>query len=234
MKKRRSTKNPMTSLERRSVSALAGVFGLRMLGLFLILPVFALYAEQLQGNTAFLTGVAIGAYGLTQAVFQIPFGLLSDKFGRKPVIAAGLLIFAIGSIVAAMADSITGVILGRALQGTGAIAAAVIALASDLTREEQRTKAMAMIGMTIGLAFFVALMLGPLLDRVIGVPGIFWLTAILAIACHCCRLQGCADTCCQSCSIWVEIRSLRKQFSVILKDVHLLRLDLGFSVCTWY
>ena len=181
MNRRRSNKNPMTSLERRSVSALAGVFGLRMLGLFLILPVFALYAEQLQGNTAFLTGVAIGAYGLTQAVFQIPFGLLSDKFGRKPVIAAGLLIFAIGSIVAAMADSISGVILGRALQGTGAIAAAVIALASDLTREEQRTKAMAMIGMTIGLAFFVALMLGPLLDRVIGVPGIFWLTAILAV-----------------------------------------------------
>src|SRR5210317_676277 len=132
MKRRRSNKNPMTSLERRSVSALAGVFGLRMLGLFLILPVFALYAEQLQGNTAFLTGVAIGAYGLTQAVFQIPFGLLSDKFGRKPVIAAGLLIFAIGSIVAAMADSISGVILGRALQGAGAIAAAVMALVADL------------------------------------------------------------------------------------------------------
>jgi MFS family permease len=216
----------MTSLERRAVSALAGVFGLRMLGLFLILPVFALYAEELEGNTAFLTGVAIGAYGLTQAIFQIPFGLMSDKFGRKRVIAAGLLIFAIGSVVAALADSITGVIIGRALQGTGAIAAAVIALASDLTREEQRTKAMAIIGMTIGLAFFVALMLGSVLDRSIGVPGMFWLTAVLAIfaivvvyklvptpvACHI-PLGG-------------DI-SLKKQFSIILKDSHLLRLDFG-------
>ena len=226
MKRRRSTKNPTTSLERRSVSALAGVFGLRMLGLFLILPVFALYAEQLQGNTAFLTGVAIGAYGLTQAVFQIPFGLLSDKFGRKPVIAAGLLIFAIGSIVAAMADSITGVIIGRALQGTGAIAAAVIALASDLTREEQRTKAMAVIGMTIGLAFFVALMLGPLLDRVIGVPGIFWLTAILAALAIVVVYRAVPTPVASHVPLGGDT-SLRKQFSVILKDIHLLRLDFG-------
>ena len=148
MKRRLSTKNPMTSLERRSVSALAGVFGLRMLGLFLILPVFALYAQELQGNTAFLTGVAIGAYGLTQAVFQIPFGLLSDKFGRKPVIAAGLLIFAIGSIVAAMADSITGVIIGRALQGTGAIAAAVPIAVDEINANGSLTG-----GLTLGYVF---------------------------------------------------------------------------------
>jgi MFS family permease len=216
----------MTSLERRSVSALAGVFGLRMLGLFLILPVFALYAEQLQGNTAFLTGVAIGAYGLTQAIFQIPFGLLSDKFGRKPVIAAGLMIFAIGSVVAAMSDSIAGVIIGRALQGTGAIAAAVIALASDLTREEQRTKAMAMIGMTIGLAFFIALLLGPVLDRSIGVPGIFWLTAILAIFSIVVIYKAVPTPVASHVPLGGE-SSLQKQFSVILKDVHLLRLDFG-------
>lgn len=216
----------MTSLERRSVGALAGVFGLRMLGLFLILPVFALYADQLQGNTAFLTGVAIGAYGLTQAIFQIPFGLLSDKFGRKPVIAAGLLIFAIGSVVAAMSDSITGVIIGRALQGTGAIAAAVIALASDLTREEQRTKAMAMIGMTIGLAFFIALMLGPVLDRSIGVAGIFWLTAILAIFSIIVIYKAVPTPVVSHIPLGGET-SLQKQFAVILKDNHLLRLDFG-------
>ncbi len=216
----------MTSLERRSVATLAGVFGLRMLGLFLILPVFALYADQLQGNTAFLTGVAIGAYGLTQAIFQIPFGLLSDRFGRKPVIAAGLLIFAIGSVVAAMSDSITGVIIGRALQGTGAIAAAVIALASDLTREEQRTKAMAMIGMTIGLAFFMALMLGPVLDRSIGVAGIFWLTAILAIFSIFVIYKAVPTPVASHIPLGGE-SSLRKQFAVILKDIHLLRLDFG-------
>jgi MFS family permease len=197
-----------------------------MLGLFLILPVFALYADQLQGNTAFLTGVAIGAYGLTQAIFQIPFGLLSDRFGRKPVIAAGLLIFAIGSVVAAMSDSITGVIIGRALQGTGAIAAAVIALASDLTREEQRTKAMAMIGMTIGLAFFIALMLGPVLDRSIGVAGIFWLTAILAIFSIIVIYKAVPTPVASHIPLGGE-SSLRKQFAVILKDIHLLRLDFG-------
>ena len=226
MKKRRSTGTPMTSLERRAVSALAGVFGLRMLGLFLILPVFALYAEELQGNTAFLTGVAIGAYGLTQAIFQIPFGLMSDKFGRKRVIAGGLLIFAIGSVVAAMADSITGVIVGRALQGTGAIAAAVIALASDLTREEQRTKAMAIIGMTIGFSFFVALMLGPLLDRSFGVPGIFWLTAVLAIVAIVVVYKAVPTPVASHVPLGGET-SLKKQFSIILKDSHLLRLDFG-------
>ncbi|GMR05845.1 MAG: MFS transporter [Gammaproteobacteria bacterium] len=226
MKKRGGNKNPMTSLERRAVSALAGVFGLRMLGLFLILPVFALYAEELEGNTAFLTGVAIGAYGLTQAIFQIPFGLMSDKLGRKRVIAAGLLIFAIGSVVAAMADSITGVILGRALQGTGAIAAAVIAFASDLTREEQRTKAMAIIGMTIGLAFFVAIILAPVLDRSIGVPGIFWLTAVLAIAAIVIVYKSVPTPVASHVPLGGET-SLKKQFSIILKDIHLLRLDYG-------
>ena len=216
----------MTSLERRAVSAVAGVFGLRMLGLFLILPVFALYADQLEGNTALLTGLAIAAYGLTQAVFQIPFGLMSDKFGRKRVIAAGLLIFAIGSVVAAMADSITGVIIGRALQGAGAIAAAVIALASDLTREEQRTKAMAIIGMTIGFSFFVALMLGSVLDRSIGVPGIFWLTAVLAIFAIFVVYKAVPTPVASHVPLGGDV-SLKKQFSIILKDSHLLRLDFG-------
>jgi MFS family permease len=171
----------MTSQERRAAVSLASIISLRMLGLFMILPVFALYAEQLQGVTPFLVGLAIGIYGLTQAMLQIPFGMLSDRIGRKPVIAAGLLIFAAGSVVAAMAHTIEGVILGRALQGAGAIAAAVMALTADLTSEEHRTKAMTVIGMSIGFSFVVAMVTGPLLNHWIGVPGIFGLIAVLAL-----------------------------------------------------
>ncbi len=172
----------MNATERRAVSSLASIFALRMLGLFLILPVFAVYARQIEGFTPALAGLAIGVYGLTQAIFQIPFGMLSDRFGRKRVITIGLLVFALGCLVAAMADTIYGVIAGRALQGSGAIAAAVLALAADLTREQQRTKAMASIGASIGVAFMLALVLGPLLDGWVGVDGIFWITGALALA----------------------------------------------------
>jgi MFS family permease len=216
----------MNALERRAAVSLAAVFGLRMLGLFLILPVFSLYAEQLRGNTALLTGVAIGAYGLTQAILQIPFGLLSDRIGRKPVITGGLLIFAIGSVVAALADSITGVIIGRALQGAGAIAAAVVALASDLTREEQRTKAMAMIGMTIGAAFFLSLVLGPLLDRIIGVPGMFWMTAVLALL-GIIIVNTQVPTPASSHVPLGDDEGLAREFRKILSNGQLLRLDWG-------
>jgi len=172
----------MTSIEKRVAMSLSAIFASRMLGLFMVLPVFALYAEELDGFSPTLAGLAIGIYGLTQAIFQIPMGLLSDHIGRKPVIIGGLIIFAIGSIVAAMSDSITGVIIGRALQGSGAIASAVMALAADLTREEHRIKVMASIGMSIGLSFALALVLGPMLHGVFGVEGIFWITAILASA----------------------------------------------------
>ena len=175
-------KEAMTALERRAVAALAGIFSLRMFGLFMILPVFSVYAQGLEGTTPLLMGVALGAYGLTQALFQIPFGMASDRWGRKRVIVAGLLIFAAGSVVAAGADSIMGVIVGRAVQGLGAIAAVVIALTADLTRERQRTKAMAVVGITIGATFLVSLMIGPLLDQWIGVVGMFWLTGVLAVA----------------------------------------------------
>jgi MFS family permease len=199
-----------------------------MLGLFLILPVFALYAEQLQGVSPTLVGLAIGAYGLTQAILQIPFGMLSDRIGRKPVILGGLLIFAIGSVVAAMSDSIWGVILGRALQGSGAIAAAVMALAADLSREEHRTKVMAVIGMSIGLAFILALILGPVLNSIIGVPGIFWLTAMLAILGIAIVLFYVPTP--ESTNIHCDAEAVPAQFGRVLSNINLLRLDLGIFV----
>lgn len=173
----------MSPLELRASIGLSGIFGLRLLGMFVILPVFAIYAEGLPGgDNLTLVGIAIGAYGLTQALLQIPFGWWSDRIGRKPVVYCGLLIFAFGSFVAALAPNIYIVILGRMLQGAGAISAAVIAMTADLTREEQRAKAMAMIGSTIGLAFALSLVVSPWLDRHIGVPGIFALTGVFALA----------------------------------------------------
>lgn len=163
-------------------ASLAAVFATRMLGLFLILPVFAEHARHIPGGgNKTLIGLAMGAYGLTQAIFQIPFGMASDRWGRKPVIIIGLLFFAIGSAVAAMAGDIWVVIFGRMLQGVGAISAAVTALAADLTREQHRTKVMAMIGSSIGVVFAVSLVAAPALYAAIGMAGIFWLTAVLAL-----------------------------------------------------
>ncbi len=173
----------MTPQELRASFGLAGIFGLRMLGMFIILPVFALYAAKLPGGSSHtMVGFALGAYGLTQACLQVPFGWLSDRWGRKRTIYLGLLIFALGSFIAALAHDINMVILGRIIQGAGAISAAVIALAADLTRDDQRTKAMAIIGMTIGGTFALSMAAGPVLDRMMGVPGIFALTGFLAIA----------------------------------------------------
>jgi len=171
----------MTPIEKRVAMSLSTIYASRMLGLFMVLPVFAVYAKELEGYSPTLAGLAIGIYGLTQAIFQIPMGLLSDRIGRKPVIIGGLIVFAIGSIVAAESNTIIGVIIGRALQGSGAIASAIMALAADLTREEHRIKVMASIGMSIGLSFALALVLGPMLHGWFGVDGIFWITAILAL-----------------------------------------------------
>ena len=181
MTQKQSTITPLTSLEKRSISGLSSIFALRMLGLFMILPVFSLAAHQYNGATPMLIGLAIGAYGLTQALLQIPFGMLSDRIGRKRVITIGLLLFAAGSVVAAMADSIYMVIAGRLLQGSGAIAAAIMALTADLTRDEHRTKAMASIGISIGLSFSIALAAGAALESWIGLSGIFWATALLSL-----------------------------------------------------
>lgn len=177
-----SSRSKMTPLELRATIGLSGIFGLRLLGMFVILPVFAIYAEHLPGgDNLTLVGLAIGAYGLTQALLQIPFGWWSDRYGRKPVVYIGLVIFAVGSFVAALAPNIYMVIFGRMLQGAGAISAAVIAMTADLTREDQRAKAMAMIGSTIGVAFALSLVASPWLNSLIGVPGIFALTGVLAL-----------------------------------------------------
>jgi len=219
---------PLTQRERHAVSGLAGIFALRLLGLFLILPVFALYAEHLQGQTPFLVGLALGIYGLTQGLLQIPYGMISDRLGRKPVIVAGLLVFAAGSVIAALADSIYGVLLGRALQGAGAISAVVVAMIADLTRAEVRSKAMALVGMTVGASFVLALILGPVLNNAWGVPGLFWLTAVLAMG-------GIGVV-----SWWVPSPARRqihsaddlkpRQLLKVLGNVRLLRLDVGIFI----
>ncbi len=171
----------LLATERRAITGLAGLYATRMLGLFMVLPVLALYADDLAGATPLLVGLALGIYGLTQAVLQIPFGLLSDRLGRKPVIAFGLVLFMLGSLVAAQADTIGVVILGRCLQGSGAVAAAIMALLADQTREQVRTAAMATIGLSIGVAFAVAMVLGPWLAADYGLAGVFWFTAALAL-----------------------------------------------------
>ena len=171
----------MNSVERRAVVTLSSILGLRMLGLFLILPVLALYVNDIPKATPLTIGVALGIYGLTQAILQIPFGYFSDRIGRKPMLVIGLLLFTFGSVIAATADSINIVILGRALQGSGAIASVALAFLSDLTREEQRTKAIAILGISIGCSFVIALVLGPILDVLVGLSGIFWTAALLSI-----------------------------------------------------
>lgn len=216
----------LNNLEKRSIAALASVYGLRMFGLFLILPVLAVYAQELDA-TPMMMGVALGIYGITQALFQIPFGMLSDKFGRKPIIILGLVIFIIGSLVAAVSSSIGGVIVGRALQGAGAIAAVVMALTSDLTRENQRTKAMAFIGMSIGFSFLLALIFAPILAFFIGVKGLFVLTAIMGGA-SILVVWKVVPSPVQTYNL--EVRAVPRKMLELLRHPHLIRLDLGIFI----
>ena len=171
----------MNALERRSTFALSSIFALRMLGLFMIIPVFSVAGQSYDHATPTLIGLAVGVYGLSQAILQIPFSLLADRFSRKPLVVLGLLLFAIGGAVAAMSDSIYGVIIGRAIAGAGAVSAVVMALLADVTREEQRTNAMAAMGMSIGLSFVVAFRLGPWLTSIVGISGLFWVTTVMGL-----------------------------------------------------
>ena len=220
-----SAPHAMTRQELRSSGSLALIFALRMLGLFLVLPVFALEAQHYAGgNDPAMVGLALGMYGLTQAVFQLPLGLASDRFGRKKVIIVGLLVFALGSLVAALADSLMGLVWGRALQGAGAVSAAVTALLADLTRDSVRTKAMAMVGGSIALMFSLALVLSPLLAGWVGLSGIFWITLALTLA-------GIATV------LWVvppepvqHTAMPRGRFADLLAYPDLLRLNAGVFV----
>ena len=172
----------MNALERRSTFALSSIFALRMLGLFMIIPVFSVAGQSYQHATPALIGLAVGVYGLTQAILQIPFSLLADRFSRKPLVVLGLLLFALGGAIAGLSDTIYGVIIGRAIAGAGAVSAVVMAVLADVTREEQRTKAMATMGMSIGLSFVVAFSLGPWLTSVVGISGLFFVTTIMGLA----------------------------------------------------
>ncbi len=172
----------ITSSEKRAIGSLAGIYALRMLGLFMILPVLSLFAKELDGATPALIGLAMSIYGLPQVVLQIPFGLMSDKFGRKKLIIIGLVLFFAGSVVAALSTSIYGVLIGRALQGAGAISAVIMALVADLTQEIHRTKAMATIGISIGMSFGAGIVAGPIIAAMFGgVHGVFWTTAFLTL-----------------------------------------------------
>ena len=215
----------MQKQEFRAAVSLAAVFSVRLLGLFMIYPVFAAYARNLAGATPYLIGEALGIYGLTQGLLQIPFGLLSDRVGRKVMIVFGLLLFAAGSAIAALSSSIGGVIIGRALQGSGAVGAVILALVADLTAEENRTKAMALVGITIGASFMVALVAGPIAANFIGVPGIFWLMVALA-------LVGIAITefavpSPRRVSVHRDAEAVPALIWAVLRDRELLRLDFG-------
>jgi MFS family permease len=215
---------PLLPLERRASLSLASIFAMRMLGLFLVLPVFALEASQYPGgNDPALVGLAMGIYGLTQGILQIPFGMASDRFGRKKVILMGLVIFAMGSFVAALASTLGWLIVGRAMQGAGAISAAVTALLADMTRDAVRTKAMALVGASIGLMFALSLVLAPWLATHIGLSGLFALTGVMVIACMATVMWGVPPEPPRAQSTNDRMHGLRE----VLRHVDLLRLDLG-------
>ncbi|HHO59048.1 MAG TPA: MFS transporter [Thiotrichales bacterium] len=215
----------LAAQERRAGISLAMIYAFRMLGLFMILPVFALYTEHLPGATPFLMGLALGIYGLTQAILQIPFGMWSDRIGRKPVIFIGLLIFAAGSLIAGTAHSIEAIIVGRAIQGGGAIAAALMALAADLSREEHRTKMMALIGASIGASFALSMVLGPVVNDWIGISGIFYGTAVLALVGIGIMYLLVPDPVQSHFHRDAEVET--GTLLTVLKNTQLLRLDLG-------
>ncbi|MDX1347129.1 MAG: MFS transporter [Thiomicrorhabdus chilensis] len=219
----------MNPTEKRAALSVAGIFSTRMLGLFMIFPVFALFAEaEFAEVTGTQIGIAIGIYGLTQALLQIPYGMLSDKYGRKPLIIAGMLVFMAGSVMCALADSIEMMILGRALQGMGAVAAVLMASVADLVSEQFRLRAMSIVGITIGLSFTLSLIAGPVLSAWFGVRGIFWVTALLGIIGILLVLFAMPKI--QNQAFQREAETDPSQFGEILKNPQLLRLDFGVFV----
>ncbi|HUZ30971.1 MAG TPA: MFS transporter [Xanthobacteraceae bacterium] len=218
----------MEKQELRAAGSLAAVFSVRLLGLFMIYPVFAAYAGGLSNANSYLIGEALGIYGLTQGLLQIPFGLLSDKVGRKVMIVIGLILFATGSAVAALSTSIGGVILGRALQGSGAVGSVILALVADLTSEENRTKAMAMVGITIGASFMIALGTGPIVANFIGVRGIFWLMVGLALVGIGITQWGVPNP--PRLRVHRDAETVPELIGAALRNGQLLRLDLGIFV----
>jgi MFS family permease len=213
----------MSRQEIRASASLASIFALRMLGLFLILPVFAIYAKEVPGgNNALLVGIAMGIYGLTQCFGQIPFGMASDKFGRKRIIVIGLVLFALGSLIAAAAPNLLWVTIGRAVQGLGAISAAVTAMIADSTRDEHRTKAMAMVGASIGLTFALSIVISPVLFRWVGMPGIFALTGVLALVAIYVILRVVPDA--------PMVKAKRVPFKSVLSHPGLMRLNGGVFI----
>ncbi len=220
----------MTLLERRAVASLATLYAFRMLGLFMVLPILALNVDTLPHSSPLLIGVAIGVYGLSQALLQIPFGILSDKIGRKPVIFIGLALFLFGSLVAALADDIYTVILGRLLQGGGAISSTVMALLSDLTQEQNRTKAMASIGVSVGIAFSVAVIIGPMISGVFGgLNGVFYVIAILAVVAMAIT-QWLVPTPHSTPQVHGDAGTIPKLFKRALYDTQLFRLNIGVFI----
>lgn len=220
--------SPMSASEKKATWSLASVYALRMLGLFMILPVLPLFAEQLEGSTPALIGLAMGIYGLPQVLLQIPFGLLSDKFGRKKIILIGLSLFFIGSVIAALSSTIYGVLIGRAFQGAGAVSAVVMALVADLTQEVHRTKAMAMIGASIGASFGIGMVAGPIISGFGGVQMVFAATAVLTLLAMLSVLYVVPNP--QKSKLHRDAEFVPEQAMSALKNPDLLRLDYGIFV----
>ena len=220
--------SPMTASERYATLSLAGIYALRMLGLFMILPVLSLFAAQLEGSTPALIGLAMSIYGLPQVLLQIPFGLMSDRFGRKKIIIIGLLLFFAGSVIAALSTSIYGVLLGRAFQGAGATSSAIMALVADLTQEVHRTKAMAMIGISIGLSFGTGIILGPVVSSWGGIQSVFWFTALLTLLAIAALIYIVPNPV-QS-KLHRDTGFVPGQMADALKNPDLLRLDYGIFI----
>ncbi len=219
----------MHPTERRATISIAAIFSTRMLGLFMIFPVFVLFAQDEFNNvTGTQIGIAMGIYGLTQALLQIPYGMLSDKYGRKPLIIAGMTVFMVGSLICAVAESIEMMIVGRAIQGMGAVAAVLMASVADLVTEKFRLRAMAVVGITIGLSFTASLVLGPLISVWIGVRGIFWVTALLAVAGILLVIYAVPEITDQS--YQREAQTNTSQFMDVLRNKELLRLDIGVFI----